>query len=153
MVELLGRTEFLGFLLVVMLLWAGSNLLALVTGHAAIDPPPFAWMELATSVTALCLTVLILTAQRRDDELAQHREQLTLELAILSDRKLAKIIDLLEESRRDNPLLDNRVDEAAEDMAKPADPEALADVVKSRHAEAEAVDKQSPPVPQTDTNP
>jgi uncharacterized membrane protein len=137
MVDLLGRTEFLGLLLIAMVCWSAGNVLTMVSGHSPIDPPPFAWMALASSAMALCLAVLILTAQKRDDQLAQHREQLTLELAILSDRKLAKIIQLLEESRRDNPLLDNRVDEAAEDMARPADPQTLADVVKSRHAEAE----------------
>jgi uncharacterized membrane protein len=137
MVELLGRTEFLGLLLIAMLCWSAGNVLAMVSGHSPIDPPPFAWMALVSSIVALCLAVLILTAQRRDNELAQHREQLTLELAMLSDRKLAKIIQLLEESRRDNPLLDNRVDKAAEDMATPADPQSIADVVKRRHAEAE----------------
>ncbi len=52
--------------------------------------------------------MLILTTQRRADELAQHREQLTLELAILSEQKTAKVIELLEEMRRDNPNLRNR---------------------------------------------
>ena len=125
-------------LLLVVVGWSAGNVLAMAAGHRPIDPPPFAWLALASSITALCVTVLILTAQRRDDELAQHREQLTLELAILSDRKLAKIIELLEESRRDNPLLDNRVDRAAEDMARPADPESIAEVVKQTHAEAAA---------------
>jgi uncharacterized membrane protein len=149
MVEVLGRTEVLGVLLIAMLCWSAANVLIMVAGHTPIDPPPFAWMELATSVTALCVTVLILTAQRRDDALAQHREQMTLELAILSDRKLAKIIELLEESRRDNPLLDNRVDAAADDMARPADPETLADVVKTSHAEAEISAERTPPPART----
>ena len=50
---------------------------------------------------ALYVTVLILTTQRRDDQLASYREQLTLELAILGEQKSAKIISLLEELRRD----------------------------------------------------
>ena len=45
---------------------------------------------------------LILATQRRENQLAQLREQLNLELAILSEQKTAKVIQLLEESRRDN---------------------------------------------------
>jgi hypothetical protein len=64
---------------------------------------------LAVSITTFCITALILTTQRRDDQLAEHRDQMTLEFAILSEQKPAKIIQLLEDSRRDIPLVDNRV--------------------------------------------
>ena len=81
--------------------WIGLNLLAPQFGVAGLDPPPFTWLGLALSLVALYLMVLILTAQRRDDELAELREQLTLELALLSEQKTAKMIELLEEFRRD----------------------------------------------------
>ena len=71
--------------------WIGCNLFIQMVGYRALDPPPFAWLELAASLVALYMTVLILTTQRREDQLAQHREQLTLELAILSETKTAKI--------------------------------------------------------------
>ena len=38
---------------------------------------------------------MILITQRHDDEMATRREQITLELAILSEQKSAKIIALL----------------------------------------------------------
>jgi uncharacterized membrane protein len=116
--------------------WVAGNSLGQVFGYAPLDPPPFQRLELAISCAALCITILILTTQRRDDQLAQQREQMTLDLAILSEQKLAKIIQLLEESRRDNPLLDNRVDRSAAEMAKPADPHELRDVVKASRADA-----------------
>jgi uncharacterized membrane protein len=81
--------------------------------------------------------VLILATQRREYQLAQLREQLTLELAILTEQKAAKLIQLLEESRRDNPLIADRIDQEAEAMAKPADPEAVLGAIKETHAEAE----------------
>jgi uncharacterized membrane protein len=124
-VDLLGRPGFTGLLLAAVVCWTGGNLAMLALGHRAIDPPPFAWMQLGVSLTALCITALILTTQRRDDQLAQRRAQMTFELAMLSEQKLAKIIQLLEESRRDNPLLDDRVDASADAMAMPADPLAL----------------------------
>jgi uncharacterized membrane protein len=68
------------------------------------------------------MTVLILSTQRRDDELASYREQLTLELAILGEQKSAKVIELLEELRRDDPTIRNRIDHDAAAMSAPADP-------------------------------
>jgi uncharacterized membrane protein len=135
MVDLLGRPGFIGLLAAAVLCWTGGNLLALAFGCTPLDPPPFLWLELAVSLTALCTTALILTTQRHDDRLAEHREQMTLELAILSEQKLAKIIQLLEESRRDNPLLGNRVDASADAMAMPADPQSLGHTVKRSHAD------------------
>jgi len=129
LVAVLARPVFIVLLLLAALLWAGGNLFARSHGHKAIDPPPFAWMALVVSSAALCLSVLILTTQRRDDQLAQRRQQMTLELAILGEQKLAKIIQLLEESRRDNPLLGNRVDESADEMSIPADPHDLSDAI------------------------
>ena len=134
-VDLLGRPGFIGLMIALALCWTGGNLLALAFGRAPIDAPPFAWLELAVSLTALCVTVLILTTQRRDDQLAQQRERMTLELAVLSEQKLAKIIELLEESRRDNPLLGNRVDASADAMATPADPHSLGDAIKRSQAD------------------
>jgi uncharacterized membrane protein len=131
MVDLFGRPGCIGLLIAAVLCWIGGNLLALAFGYTPIDPPPFSWLELVVSLMALCITALILTTQRRDDQLAEHREQMTLELAMLSEQKLAKVIQLLEESRRDNPLLDNRVDASADSMAMPADPLSLgADTAK-----------------------
>lgn len=86
------------------------------------DPPPFQGLQVALGVISIVLTCLILTTQRRDDVLAGHRAHLTLELAILAERKSAKAIALLEELRRDLPQLHNRIDEDARAMAKPTDP-------------------------------
>lgn len=60
--------------------------------------------------------------KRHHDKLAERRSQPTLQVAILSRRKVAKIIALLEEQRRESPLLASRVDEEAEAMAHPVDP-------------------------------
>ena len=132
LVGLLGRPAFFGFLALLVFCWVAANLVATSLGYTPLDPPPFAWLELAASLAALCFTVLILATQRREDQLAQRREQITLELAVLSEQKLAKIIELLEESRRDNPLLDNRANASAEAMAKPADPYSLGEARKGR---------------------
>ena len=79
--------------------------------------------------------MLILINQRREDELTGLREQLTLELAIVGEQKNAKIIQLLEELRRDNSMIRNRVDKEAEAMSIPADPQAVLDAIVGSHEE------------------
>lgn len=99
-------------------------LAALKTG-GHVEDRLFTWLELVATVAALVVAMLILVAQRRQDKLSERRAQLTLELAILADRKNAKIIALLEELRRDHPDVPNREDAESAAMAKPADPQSV----------------------------
>jgi uncharacterized membrane protein len=139
MTAFIGRPRFLGVLAVAVTSWISLNLLAGALGYRPIDPPPFSGLEGAVSVASLFMVVLILATQRREDQLAQLREQLNLELAILSEQKTAKVIELLEESRRDNPLIHNRVDQEADIMAKPADPKTVLEAIKETDVEAQEI--------------
>ena len=132
-----GRPSFVAWLAIAMTVWVAINVLATSIGRQPLDAPPFAWLELAASLAALFVTVMILSTQRRDDELASHREQLVLELAILADRKSAKIIQLLEELRRDAPTLRDRVDHEAAAMSSPTDPHAVLSAIEDTHKAAE----------------
>ena len=87
----------------------------------------------------LYVVILIYATQRREDQLAELREQLTLELALLSEQKTAKMIQLLEEFRRDIPLVEDRVDEQADAMAEPANPERVLEAIRETHAELKRV--------------
>jgi len=141
----LGRPAFIGALTIVVAGWILFNLVVAAFGLRPIDPLPFPWLGGAVSLVSLYMVVLILATQRREDELAHHREQLTLELAILSEQKTTKVIRLLEESRRDNPLIHNRGDREAESMARPADPQSVLDEIKKTHAVAEKPNASSDP--------
>ena len=110
--------------------WIALNLGLSAFGRTPIDEPPFFWLQGAVTLSALYMSVLILTTQRREDKLAGLRDQLTLELSILSEQKSAKIIGLLEELRRDDPNISNRPDERAKALATPADPNAVLDALK-----------------------
>jgi uncharacterized membrane protein len=133
---LVGRPSFIGALLLAIVAWIGLNLLATALGYRTIDRPPFVWLNSAMSLVSLMMVVLILGSQRHEEQIAQHRELLTLELAILSEQKTAKVIQLLEEVRRDNPLIHDRVDHEADAMARPADPQSVLDAIKETHAVA-----------------
>jgi uncharacterized membrane protein len=113
--------------------WISANLILLWSGAVPPDPPPFQWLQCTASVAAVFITALILSTQRREDGLARHRDQLTLELSILGERKSAKIIELLEEMRRDNPMVEDRVDDDAAAMAKPTDAGAVLNAIEEVH--------------------
>ncbi len=102
-------------------------------GREPWDPPPFSLLAGAASLVALYTTVLILTTQRHDDELARHREQLTLEIAILNEQKSTKIIQMLEQMRQDSPHLANHSDHEAQAMSASADPQFILNALKDAH--------------------
>lgn len=126
-----GRPAFIALLTTVLVSWIALNLGLMVTGRKPLDAPPFFWLQGAVALMALYMTVLILTTQRREDKLAGLRDQLTLELSILSEQKSAKIIALLEELRRDDPNLSDRADEDADALSTPADPNVVVDALKN----------------------
>jgi uncharacterized membrane protein len=132
--HLVGLPGFVAVLTVAIVAWMGANIAAGVLGIPRLDPPPFTWLQGAISTAALYIAAVILSTQRRQDQLAGHREQLALELAIVADRKVAKIIELLEELRRDSPTLANRRDHAAQAMASPTDPHLVLDAIKGERA-------------------
>ena len=129
---LIARPSFVILLTVVVGGWIAFNLLAAQFGYQPVDRPPFPWLEGGMTLVSLYLVVVILATQRHEDGLAQRRELLLLELAILAEQKITKVIQLLEEGRRDNPLVPNRVDREAEDMSRPSDPQSVLNVIQDK---------------------
>jgi uncharacterized membrane protein len=87
-------------------------------------------MQGAVALSALYMTVFILATQRREDKPANRHEQLTLELAMLSEQKAAKSILLLEQLRQDHPEIQNRIDKEADAMSSPADSRSVLEALK-----------------------
>jgi uncharacterized membrane protein len=133
MTTILGRANSIVALGGAVVVWVGVNLLSGVIGYRPLDPPPFVGLTTTVSVGSILLVILILISEQRADALAERREQLTLELAILSERKTAKVIQLLEELRRDGAKPRERTDAEAADMARPADPEAVIAAIDATH--------------------
>ena len=147
---LIGRPGFISGMAVVVVAWIAANAAVSLAGGKPWDAAPFAWLQGVIGLLALYVTVLILTTQRREDQLAGYREQLTLELAILGEQKLAKIIALLEEMRHDSPTLKNRVDEEAAAMSVAADPQAVLDAIKETEVSPLVDELMTTPNPELD---
>ncbi len=124
-----SQPRFVGLLTVVFALWVGLNGFAKLAGYAPPDPPPYSYIQAITGIAGVYITLLILITQRRENQLSEARDQLTLELAIVNEQKSAKIIALLEEMRRDLPNLPDRSDPEAEQLSAPADPQAVSEAL------------------------
>jgi uncharacterized membrane protein len=109
--DILARPSFTPILTILIIIWIGVNLWMDMNGKNAFDPPPFAYLAGLIALAALYMTGMILTTQTRDDKLTSQREQLTLELCIMTNQKIGKLIELMEKLRLDHPDLDNSVDE------------------------------------------
>ncbi|WP_425229250.1 DUF1003 domain-containing protein [Sphingomonas sp.] len=118
----LGRPWSLLVIAGSVIIWTAGNYAARLSGSIALEEFPFPDLGFVATIAALLVALLILTTQRHQDDIADRRARLTLQIATLSEKKIAKIIDLLEEQRRDNPLLPIREDEVATSMARPVDP-------------------------------
>jgi len=140
--ERLGRPDVVVALFVLIGGWIAF---AALRGDGRVDQPSFAWLELAATLAALLVALLILVTQRREDQLAERRSQLTLELALLADKRSAKIIALLEELRRDHPDLADRLDAESEEMAAPTDPHEVIAAIDARAAPERAEKRERAP--------
>jgi uncharacterized membrane protein len=127
---IVGLPGFAAALTILIALWVSTNVVARMLGLWVVDPPPFVWLQGAVTAGALYVAILILTTQRREEQLSSQREQLLLELAILNDQKSSKIIELLEEFRRDHPLIADRTDSDARAMSTPSNHRAVMDAIK-----------------------
>jgi uncharacterized membrane protein len=137
LINQLGQPAAVAVIGIILVLWIGTNvaLLRLPILHILpFDRAPFGYLQGLVSTAALFMTVLILTSQRHANQLAERRAQLTLQLTMVSEQKIAKLIELVEDQRLDNPQIANRIDEEAAEMAKPADPHAIFEAVQETHS-------------------
>jgi len=121
---LVSRPVFVIAVLIFICGWTLGNMVAARLGLHPIEAPPFPETASIASIAGLIVVLLILSTQQHEEALSKKRAQLTLQIAVLSERKIAKIIALLEEQRRDNPMLETRVDHEAVEMAQSSDPRA-----------------------------
>lgn len=135
-----GRPAFILVLITAAGAWAITNVAMTFLGKSPFDPPPFPSMEILLTTTALVIAVMILTSQRRADRFANLRERMTLEATLMTEQKTRKIIELLEELRRDSPGVRDRQDVEADQMATKADPHEVLAVIEEVTQEAKSND-------------
>ena len=118
--------------LVLVIFWMIGDYAAERAGVTALEEAPFPELGLILTVIALLVALLILTTQRHEQALAEKRSQLTLQIAILSERKTARLIGMLDDLRIALPSVPSHRDPEAEEMAKPADPIATMELIEAQ---------------------
>jgi uncharacterized membrane protein len=129
-----ARSSFLIYVAMAIALWVGANSIMRVLGARPADVWPFSFLSLLVSCAALFIAILILASQKRADRLANLQEQMTLEMVLLTTQKVSKLIDLMEELRRDSPGVKDRVDLEAVEMADMPDHEAVLNAIHEINA-------------------
>ena len=70
-------------------------------GWRSVDPPPFFWLQGLVSCNALLLTVAVLIRQNRMAQAGEHRSHLDLQINLLSEQKVTKILQMVDELQRE----------------------------------------------------
>ena len=116
-----GRPGFLIALCSGVSLWIAINVLAPRLGLAALDAPPFPLLHVFLAFFALATSTVVLIAQQRQARVESRKAHLDLQLSLLAERKASAIIRLLEDLRRDLPMVHDRHDAEASELQRPAD--------------------------------
>jgi uncharacterized membrane protein len=119
--DAIGRPVFLSLILLFVAAWMLGNVLAPRFGLPAFDPPPFSALQGFVSLAALLITTILLIGQNRLAKLEQRRGDLELQVNILTEQKTTTLIRLIEELRRDLPMVPDRHDADAATLQVPTD--------------------------------
>jgi uncharacterized membrane protein len=117
----IGRPMYLIVLLGIVAAWAVYNSTAAVWGLKPFDAPPFEMLDGIMSLIALITTTIVLIAQNRQAKLEQQHTHLALQVNLLTEQKVTKLIHLIEELRRDLPMVKDRHDPQAAALQERAD--------------------------------
>lgn len=130
-----GRPLYLGAIVLLVALWMLGNVIAHRMGYAEFDPAPFLWLQGLVGLGALLTTTVLLIKQNRLADLEERRAHLELQVNLLTEQKTTKLINLMEELRRDLPNVRNRHDPEAAALQQPTDAEqVLAELDERRDA-------------------
>ncbi len=99
----LGRPLFLYVIVLFVSLWIVLNLTLARSGMSSFDPPPFYWLQGIIALSALLMTNVVLITQNRQKKLTEQRRHLDLQINLLAEQKITKLITMVEELRRELP--------------------------------------------------
>lgn len=129
--RLVARPTYILVLLGLVGGWIGFNALEQRLARHAIDPPPFVWLQGLLTLVALLTATVVLIAQRRQTKVSEERAHLALQINLVTEQKVTKLIHLIEELRRDLPMVRNREDPHAAALEQRTDTAQVVSALKN----------------------
>ena len=133
--RVVGSPAFFAFALAFIVIWIAVNSWGMRHGWRHVDTPPFFWLQGLVSCNALLLTVAVLIRQNRMAQVAEHRAHLDLQINMLTEQKVAKLLQIIDAPRRELTAPHGRPDDEVSEMSKPADTHALMHAIREKQAD------------------
>ena len=130
-----GKSEFLYLQLLFFTSWSICSHLA--PELLPFGLPKFDLQEMGIDIAGLLIATGVLVQQTRQDKLAEQRSHLILQINLLTEQKIAKLIELIEELRSDLPDIRDRYDWEAQIMQQATDPQIVLNILQENLAQAE----------------
>lgn len=89
-----GTIGFFVLNVIVFTFWIVANL-GYIPGVAVFDPYPFVLLITAVSLEAILLTTIVLMSQNRQSHISTLREELDMQVNLISEREISKALFLL----------------------------------------------------------
>jgi uncharacterized membrane protein len=118
-----ARPSYVVGLLLLTGAWIVLNVGLPLGGRAPFDPFPFPLLDGVLTLCALLTSTVVLIAQGRQAKLEQQHTHLDLQVTLLTEQKVSKLIRLLEELRHDLPNVRDRHDPQASVLQEAANTE------------------------------
>jgi uncharacterized membrane protein len=139
-----ARPSYVVGLLLLTAAWIALNLIFPLIGRAGFDPFPFPLLDGVLTLCALLTSTVVLIAQGSQSKLEQQHTHLDLQVTLLTEQKVSKLIRLLEELRHDLPMVRDRHDPQASALQEATDTEQVLSAIEQGGLTRENPDPASP---------
>jgi uncharacterized membrane protein len=138
----LGQPRYLLGAAALTLAWLLYNVFAQRLHLRQFDPPPFFWLQGLFSLGAFLTSTVVLISQNRQARFEAQRLNLDLQVNLLTEQKTTKLIHLIEELRRDLPMVHDRHDAVAAAMQTPTDATRVLEAFENQAADSATQPKE-----------
>lgn len=125
----IARPAYLFGLVLFVIGWIAANVVR-PWGVAPFDPAPFEILDGLLTFGALVTMTIVLIAQNRQAKLEQQHRHLDLQVGLLTEQKVTKLIHLVEELRCDLPMVKDREDRQAAGLQESANAAAVISAIE-----------------------
>jgi len=113
-----GTVFFLIFNVVVFIAWIIANS-GRIDDFVVFDPFPFILLTMVVSLEAIVLSIIVLISQNRQSQIDSMRQELQLQVELISEREITKSLKLLKEIKHkldEHPQADDELEEMIKEV-------------------------------------